>query len=615
MKAQASFEVLIVAATILLAIGSVIYFTQVMINDEKTLTETDILVTRLSEEVQLIYFLGEGATKIFPVFVPANINSSRTFFTNETINYGVNIASGTTDVFEDFNICLRGELPMRNNFYYVIVTNIDDCVYLDYYEDFEQAGNPPIINSTGVNQTIAEQYDYVCINTTAYDADDDLYNVWAEIRTPTGETINYTLYDTGAWCAGDAGDGVYGANFKLNSFGLYTLVSGWAVDLTGNYASDLINVYIYVSESFQAGSGNVYLNFPDASTKNRQATHSFLVWNNDSVSINYFYEVKEVWDDGWSSAEFCTLLSPPGADFSCECQAGLGQCNATWQGVFIINPYNFTIFSYSFENSALADYDVTATATFKILNGGSFSKSRTLDFIQNIPTAQVYLSSDDNEYKQGIHLQAGQLVTVYVMLIEESNKAPTSVTNPVLNISLPKTWNNITAFSGSLADAGNSWIISWNTPTITHGNSYKLNFTANSPLLTGLTVLNATISSSSANEQVNSTNIHELGIRTVESCTAHSDCSNGRFCNNFMFCEDEKGVGGNCTQTEVYDFLSKDAVCVSNYCRQDVVSMNNWYCTADNNDCTERGFSRDNGYILIAGPLTYTCTNGVWVLS
>ncbi len=614
MKAQASLDVLMITITVIIAIGSTLYFSQVILNDEKILTEAETLVTKLSEEAQLVYLLGDGATKIFPVYLPANINDSRTFFTNETINYGVEIRSGTTDVFDNFNICLRGEIPVRNNLYYVIVTNIDNCVYIDYYDD-EEIGNPPIITNTSVNQTIADQYDYVCVNATAYDIDDDLYQVWAEMRTPLGGAFNFTLYDTGAWCAGVAGDNVYGANVQLNSFGLYTLIAGWANDLTANYVSDVVNIDIYMFENYQIGEGDVYLNFPDASTKNRQVMHSFLLWNKDTVSVNYFYEVKEIWDHGWSSAEFCTLLSPLDAVFWCECQASLRQCNATWEGVFEINPSNFTLFTYSFDNSGLDDYDMTATVTFKIFNGSEFSKSRTLDFIQNVPTAQVQLSSDNNNWAQGIHVPAGELVTIYMTLIEESNKSPAEITNPTVTAIMPKTWTNITIPSGTLTDLGDKWRLEWTLSTVSTGNNEKFNFTANSPLATTLTVLNTTINSTVPGEHVNSTNIHRLGIRTVESCILHTNCSTGRFCNNFEFCEDKKGTGSNCSQTEVYDSLSKNNVCVSDYCRQDVVTTADWYCTADNNDCTEQGFSRDNGYVAAVGALSYTCTNGVWVLN
>lgn len=256
---------------------------------------------------------------------------------------------------------------------------------------------------------------------------------------------------------------------------------------------------------------------------------------------------------------------------------------------------------------------MTATATYKMSNGQQISKSRTLDFIQNVPTAQVYLSlNKSGGWSQGInYVNASQLSTIHVQLIEESCKSPTQITNPTVSMQLPKSWTNVTSLSATITDKGTYWEINQTLETIPNCNNKVFNFTGIAPNITELTVVHTTIH---APDSVNATNIHELGIRVVESCTNHTNCSTGRYCNNFMFCSFKKPVGGNCSTGVVYDSLSRNETCISNWCRMEYSYPPMWYCVNSSTDCTQGGISRPNNYQACIDEITETtCSNGEWI--
>ncbi len=69
-----------------------------------------------------------------------------------------------------------------------------------------------------------------------------------------------------------------------------------------------------------------------------------------------------------------------------------------------------------------------------------------------------------------------------------------------------------------------------------------------------------------------------------------------------------------CYSGVIFDSCVNDSDCSSGYCRQDFVDDNDWYCVADSDDCTERGISRDNGFIdCVDSSTQIVCDNGVWI--
>ncbi|VVB76280.1 Uncharacterised protein [Candidatus Tiddalikarchaeum anstoanum] len=373
-----------------------------------------------------------------------------------------------------------------------------------------------ILSQTSVNATNVLLDDYVCINTTVTPGVCGVDQVWAELfKWPN--YFNMTLYDTGSWCAGAAGDNVYGAQLQLTQLGTYTLLSGWVNDTCGNMNSDVANTNIQVSTGGAIPEGDILLSYPSAVTKNRLTTHSFLVWNNNSFAVNYIDNVKDVWSTSQASASSCTLISPIGATLTCACNAQ-NQCNATWSGQFTISPQNYTIFAYSFDNSG-SDECLTATATFHVINSTTFSKTRNVCMLQNAPTAQIFLSLDNNSWSQGInYVTAGTRNTIYVQLKEESDKSspPVELTNPKISLYLPKSWTNITSSTATIADIGLYWEINNSFTNIDHGQFKTFSFNATSPDVTGLSTLNSYIY---APNSVDPSNNHELGILTKEAAT------------------------------------------------------------------------------------------------
>ncbi|MBD3312783.1 hypothetical protein GF352_05010 [archaeon] len=469
----------------------------------------------------------------------------------------------------------------------------------------------PVINSTSVNDTIVNQYEYVCINTSVTDSEDNLDTVWAYILTPSG-TVNLTLIDTGPWCAGIANDSWYGAELQLNEEGTYTLISAWANDTLGCSEKDVVNTNIQSIEFFEFLESDIYVNYPDSAIKNQIVKHSFLAWNNDTTSIT-INRVQEKWGQTLSTGfQTCQLISPSGANLTCNCVSGEG-CNVTWNGNFTISPKNYTIFSYNFVNYGLMQMNVNATAKFNVVNGGNVSKTRWLDFRYFIPTAEIELSIDNSTWFQGINAPSNQSTTIYVRLEEASDIFTSDLDSPQVRLLLPKTWTNVSS-PGTVTDLGGAWEINYSFPTIDYGESGVFSFTGKSPNESGLTVINATIYGSSSSDYVNETNIHELGIRTVKSCTNHTNCSTGYYCSEYGLCENKKGVGGNCSIGQVYDSLTRNETCISNWCRQDFINDENWFCVLDNNDCTQNGITRNNGFIACVDNSTeITCSNGIWV--
>ncbi|MBI5391981.1 hypothetical protein HZB00_03175 [Candidatus Woesearchaeota archaeon] len=100
----------------------------------------------------------------------------------------------------------------------------------------------------------------ICVNATATD-NLAVSQVWTMLSSPLtppySASQNFTLSDTGAWCAGSAGDNVYGAMVLMQVAGLNFVNTSFANDTSSNtgFQNPFPNIQINVSSNVSVGPG------------------------------------------------------------------------------------------------------------------------------------------------------------------------------------------------------------------------------------------------------------------------------------------------------------------------------------------------------------------------
>ncbi|MBN1923791.1 MAG: hypothetical protein JW791_03455, partial [Nanoarchaeota archaeon] len=216
MRAQISFEVLSIVIVVIIALAITTVLVDINAREQKALTEAQALVKTISVAVEIVNLLGEGSYKEVYVYVPSLVNSSRTFANNATLNYGIELTSGTTDIFGYYGECVAGDLPTLPGYYKILVYHESGCTYLDYNlsTDF------PTVDCWGINGECDEACLYSNFGNTSYYLDPGCSSTClfaGEFYAPTiscdeggngscykfsNPNVRYTACTKGSSCAG-----------------------------------------------------------------------------------------------------------------------------------------------------------------------------------------------------------------------------------------------------------------------------------------------------------------------------------------------------------------------------------------------------------------------------
>ncbi len=132
-KTQLSIEYLIIISTILIGLTTALYLSQSYITEERVSTSINSIISSISDNAETVALMGYPARQTMNVYVPPNINPNQTYIKNNTINYGVyHQYTGTRDVFELFDYCVKGNLPTREGYYVINILSTGSCVVIDY---------------------------------------------------------------------------------------------------------------------------------------------------------------------------------------------------------------------------------------------------------------------------------------------------------------------------------------------------------------------------------------------------------------------------------------------------------------------------------------------------
>ncbi len=132
MKSQSALEYLILIGVALTGLLYLYYIGSQEFAYSRAQNSVAILLSTIEENADRVALMGENTTRSFYGYVPSYIDESRTFISNNTINYGVYTPAGTQDMFKVFDFCVKGELPTREGYYLFNLTYSDKCVVISH---------------------------------------------------------------------------------------------------------------------------------------------------------------------------------------------------------------------------------------------------------------------------------------------------------------------------------------------------------------------------------------------------------------------------------------------------------------------------------------------------
>lgn len=159
-RSQLSFEYLIMVSIGVIIITLTTIYVNSIINDREVEHGVRSLLSEVSDAAETVALMGYPARQTFTAYVPKYLDENSSYVKNNTVNYGVHQQyTGIRDVFEVFDFCVKGNLPVYEGYYVINVLALEDCVLIDY-QDFYV--NPTSVNRTfPVNVNITVNFDII----------------------------------------------------------------------------------------------------------------------------------------------------------------------------------------------------------------------------------------------------------------------------------------------------------------------------------------------------------------------------------------------------------------------------------------------------------------------
>ncbi|MBU1196969.1 hypothetical protein KJ765_00500 [Candidatus Micrarchaeota archaeon] len=173
----------------------------------------------------------------------------------------------------------------------------------------------PLVNTTGINDSVAIYTDEICVNVTAGDAGAGIDEVWVSLTYPNTSIFNWSLSDLGC-NAGGAGDIYWGRSINVGTDpGTLTINASFANDTIGNEGEETPwpawNISITAPNLppyYNATNGYRGLNTTDADARDQILFYTY--WYDESALSTYFLE----WNGSASMANESAVVFSPSND-------------------------------------------------------------------------------------------------------------------------------------------------------------------------------------------------------------------------------------------------------------------------------------------------------------
>ncbi len=153
-RSQSGLEYLSIVVAALVAMGMMYGY----VESYKYWQEIDYrfssILSQIEDSAEAVFLMGPPSRQTLNLYIPGYVDESRTFISNNTINYGVYTPAGTQDMFKVFDFCVKGELPTREGYYKINIVSVGKCVVIDYENIFVEPNslNLSILLDTNVSK-------------------------------------------------------------------------------------------------------------------------------------------------------------------------------------------------------------------------------------------------------------------------------------------------------------------------------------------------------------------------------------------------------------------------------------------------------------------------------
>jgi hypothetical protein len=153
-RSQLSFEYLILVGLGIAALTLTTYYANTLVTSKNVENSVRIVVSQISDAAETVALMGYPARQTFNVYVPTHLEPNSTYVINNTVNFGVHQEHGVNDVFETFDFCIKGNLPVSEGYYVISVLSLGDCVLVGYEDLYVSPDNVYKLISAAGNATV-----------------------------------------------------------------------------------------------------------------------------------------------------------------------------------------------------------------------------------------------------------------------------------------------------------------------------------------------------------------------------------------------------------------------------------------------------------------------------